>query len=296
MAADGRGSQARASRACLLSLPSPSSAAAAAAEAAALAIAAGGRRLRGAGAVAVSTAQAHGSAAALSYFSPGAAATRRPPAGRPARPAACTLPPPAPGLGPCRIRPASGGGPGPAQSNRHPEDAQAALGPRRPGGLGREALPSREPQGSGLPRRLRLSGPRLPSNPELGSGPPAGSGAGGPGERAGPGSGRWAGCLGQDPWLPTGPFGPSRVWSARGAARRAGLGRGSRCLLRERRQVLWATSEACLPPGWRGLVTQVYWGTLEYGALPTFLQVRRRPGRQRRQFEEEGAKSFCTQK
>nr|CAI9699037.1 unnamed protein product [Rangifer tarandus platyrhynchus] len=33
-------------------------------------------------------------------------------------------------------------------------------------------------------------------------------------------------------------------------------------------------------------------GTLEYGALPT-LQVRRR---QRRQFKEEGAESFCTQK
>ncbi|XP_013358714.1 PREDICTED: uncharacterized protein LOC106146439 [Chinchilla lanigera] len=37
-------------------------------------------------------------------------------------------------------------------------------------------------------------------------------------------------------------------------------------------------------------------GTPEYGALPTFLQVvRRRPGRQFEE-EEEGAKSFCTQK
>lgn len=92
------------------------------------------------------------------------------------------------------------------------------------------------------------------------------------------------------------PLAPSALpGSGPRAARRAGPGRGSRCLLRERRLALGAT-EASLPPGWRGLVTQVDWGTLEYGALPTFLQVRRRPGRQRRQFEEEGAKSFCTQK
>lgn len=231
-----------------------------------------------------------------SYFSPGAAATRRPPAGRPARPAAGTLPPPAPGLGPRRIRPASGGGPGPGPSNRHPEDAQAALGPRRPGGLGREALPSREPQGSGLPCRLKLSGPRPPRYRGTRAPGPAilrarerGAGESAPGPGAGGGRAARDRSCGS-------PLAPSALpGSGPRAARRAGPGRGSRCLLRERRLALGAT-EASLPPGWRGLVTQVDWGTLEYGALPTFLQVRRRPGRQRRQFEEEGAKSFCTQK
>lgn len=231
-----------------------------------------------------------------SYFSPGAAATRRPPAGRPARPAAGTLPPPAPGLGPRRIRPASGGGPGPGPSNRHPEDAQAALGPRRPGGLGRETLPSREPQGSGLPCRLKLSGLRPPLHRSTrGPGPAILRAREREARESAPGPGAGGGRAARDRSRGS-PLAPSALpGSGPRAARRAGPGRGSRCLLRERRLALGAT-EASLPPGRRGLVTQVDWGTLEYGALPTFLQVRRRPGRQRRQFEEEGAKSFCTQK
>lgn len=95
------------------------------------------------------------------------------------------------------------------------------------------------------------------------------------------------------PSSPPRPF-PALVRGRRGAAGWAGPGRGAgAALLRERRLALRETSEASLPPGWRGLVTQVDWGTLEYGALPTFLQVRRR---QRRHFKEEGAESFCTQK
>ncbi|XP_073892629.1 uncharacterized protein [Macaca fascicularis] len=111
MAAAGRGSRA-VRRVRALSLPSPSSAAAAAAEAAALAIAAVPYR------------------AISSYFSPGAAATRRPPAGRPARPAAGTLPPPAPGLGPRRIRPASGGGPRPGPAKPPPRGCAGRTRPQ----------------------------------------------------------------------------------------------------------------------------------------------------------------------
>lgn len=93
------------------------------------------------------------------------------------------------------------------------------------------------------------------------------------------------------------PLSPPRPFLGLVRGRRGGLGRGAGvAVFCGRGGWLLGTTEASLPPGRRGLVTQVDWGTLEYGALPTFLQVRRRPGRQRRQFEEEGAKSFCTQK
>ncbi|XP_026958569.1 uncharacterized protein [Sagmatias obliquidens] len=182
------------------------------------------------------------------------------PAGRPApQPAPCR--PRLQAWAPAGFGPPRAGGPGPAQSNRHPEDAQASLGPRRPGGLGREALPSREPQGSGLPRRLRLSGPR----------PPRRRGTRGPGpafprlreQEARESAPAWEREVGglrgtgaAAPSSPPWPF-PGLVRGRRGAARRAGPGRGSCCLLRERRLALRATSEASLPPGWRGLVTQV---------------------------------------
>lgn len=232
-----------------------------------------------------------------SYFSPGAAATRRPPAGRPARPAASTLPPPAPGLGPRRIRPASGGGPRPGPVKPPPRGCAGRTRPQaswraREGGAALPRAPGFRPA---LP--LKALGAAA-SSPSWNPGPrpclPVGSGAGGPGERAGlgVGGGRAARDRSGGSQLASSPF-PALVRGRRGAARRAGPGRGSRCLLRERRLALRATSEASLPPGWRGLVTQVDWGMLEYGALPTFLQVRRR---QRRQFKEEGAESFCTQK
>ncbi|XDB49542.1 hypothetical protein AB1E18_003113 [Capra hircus] len=222
----------------------------------------------------------------------------RPPAGRPApQPAPCR--PRLQAWAPAGFGPPRAGGPGPAQSNRHPEDAQAALGPRRPGGLGREALPSREPPGfrpAPLLKALGAAASSPPWNPGPRPGLPVGSGAGGPGERAGLGAG--GGRAARDRSGGSQLASSALPGSGPRAARRGGLGwagpgRGSRSLLRERRLALRETSEASLPPGWRGLVTQVDWGTLEYGALPTFLQVRRR---QRRHFKEEGAESFCTQK
>ncbi|XP_031521710.1 uncharacterized protein LOC116274623 [Papio anubis] len=276
MAAAGRGSRA-VRRVRALSLPSPSSAAAAAAEAAALAIAAGE----------CPTAQ---SPAISAPAQPQHAA--RPPAGRPApQPAPCR--PRLRAWAPAGFGPPRAGGPGPAQPNRHPEDAQAALGPRRPGGLGREALPSREPQGSGLPSRLGLSGPRPP--PRRGTRGPAfprlGSGRRGRVRRARErevgglrGTGAAALCS------PPRPF-PALV---RGRAARRGRAGAREPLSPAGKEAGCLGDLRSFPPaGWCGLVTQVDWGTLEYGALPTFLQVRRWPGRQ---FEEEGAESFCTQK
>lgn len=169
------------------------------------------------------------------------------------------------------------------QASWRAREGNAAL-PRAPGF--RPPLP---------PEALGAAASSPPWNPGPGPGHPearereAGESAPGPGPGAGGGRAARDRSRGS-------PLAPSALpGSGPRAARRAGPGRGSRCLLRERRLALGAT-EASLPPGRRGLVTQVDWGTLEYGALPTFLQVRRRPGRQRRQFEEEGAKSFCTQK
>ncbi|XP_030787852.1 transcription initiation factor TFIID subunit 4-like [Rhinopithecus roxellana] len=88
------------------------------------------------------------------YFSPGAAATRRPPAGRPARPAAGTLPPPAPGLGPRRIRPASGGGPRPGPAKPPP---RGCAGRTRP-----QASWRAWEGGAALPRAPGFRPPSLP--------------------------------------------------------------------------------------------------------------------------------------
>ncbi|XP_037693674.1 basic proline-rich protein-like [Choloepus didactylus] len=185
----------------------------------------------------------------------------RPPAGRPApQPAPCR--PRLRAWAPTGFGPPSARGPGPASSNRHPEDAQAALGPRRPGGLGREAQPSPEPQGSGLSRRLRLSGP--PPPPCCGT-PGPGCSRASPRARereaweSAPGMGAGGGRAARDPSRSS-PLAPSALpRSCPRAARwgRAGPGRGRRCLLRERRLALRATSEASLPPVWRRLVTQV---------------------------------------
>lgn len=232
-----------------------------------------------------------------SYFSPGAAATRRPPAGRPARPAAGTLPPPAPGLGPRRIRLALGGGPRPGpvkpplrgcagrtrpQASWRAREGGAAL-PRAPGF--RPRLP---------PKALGAAASSAAWNPVPGPGLPAGSEAGGPGERAGQGNRRWAGCAGPEPRLLARPLGPSWVWAAGGAAGWAESGASAAVSCGEGggswgdlRRFPPAEAAGAGYPGGRG--------TLEHGALPIFLQVRRRLGQQRRQFEEEGAKSFCMQ-
>lgn len=105
----------------------------------------------------------------------------RPPAGRPApQPAPCR-----PRLGawaPAGFGLPGAGDPGPAQPNRHLEDAQAALGPRRPGGLGREAAAL--PRAPGFrpplpPRVLPAAASSAPWNP--GPGLPHGLGSGRPG-------------------------------------------------------------------------------------------------------------------
>lgn len=117
-----------------------------------------------------------------SYFSPGAAATRRPPAGRPARPAAGTLPPPAPGLCPCRIRPAWDGGPRPGPVKPPPRGCAGRSRPQaswraREGGAALPRAPGFRPPLP--PMALGAAASSCPWNPGLGL--PAGSGAGGPG-------------------------------------------------------------------------------------------------------------------
>lgn len=230
-----------------------------------------------------------------SYFSPGAAATRRPPAGRPARPAAGTLPPPARGLGPRRIRPAWGGGPGPGPAKPPPRGCagrtrpQASWRAREGGGCPPESprVPA-SPAASGSPGRglLRAVEPRAwPS--------PTGSGAGGPGERAGPGSGRWVGCAGPERRLGARLLGSSRVSSAGGAARPGGA--------RERLSLAGeeAGGSAGRPPrlpsrrGGVGWLPRWTGGRRIWRAAHLLASCDEAP---RRQFEEEGAKSFCTQK
>lgn len=173
-----------------------------------------------------------------SYFSPGAAATRRPPAGRPARPAAGTLPPPAPGPGPRRLRPAWGGGPRPGPVKPPLRGCAGRTRPQASWRAREGGLPAREPRGSGLPRRPRLSGPR----------PPLRRGTRGPGpawprarEREapesapgrGPGGGRAARDL-EPPLLarPPGPLPGSGPRRAREPLSPGGEGGGSRGGLR----------------------------------------------------------------
>lgn len=214
-----------------------------------------------------------------SYFSPGAAATRRPPAGRPARPAAGTLPPPARGLGPRRIRPAWGGGPGPGPAKPPPRGCagrtrpQASWRAREGGGCPPKSpgVPA-SPTASGSPGRglLRAVEPRAWPSPwareraarESAPGPGAGGG--------------WAARdrSGGSVLAPSTPPG-----SGPPVARRGRAGRGSGCLWRERRLVVRPGDLRSFPPA--GVAWDGYPGGLggaEYGALPTLQVVRRRLG------------------
>lgn len=159
-----------------------------------------------------------------SYFSPGAAATRRPPAGRPARPAAGTLPPPARGLGPCRIRPAWGGGPEPGPAK---PPSRGCAGRTRPQASWRAR------EGGGCPPES----PRVPASPtasgSLGRGllravepwawpSPHGLGSGRPGRARRAWEREVGGLRGTGAALGARPLGSSRLWSAGGSARPGG--------------------------------------------------------------------------
>lgn len=163
-----------------------------------------------------------------SYFSPGAAATRRPPAGRPARPAASTLPPPAPGLGPRRIRPASGGGPRPGPVKPPPRGCAGRTRPQaswraREGGAALPRAPGFRP--APPPKALGAAASSPPWNPGPRPGLPVGSGAGGPGERAGLGAG--GGRAARDRSGGSQLASSALPGSGPRAARRGGLGRGA---------------------------------------------------------------------
>lgn len=215
-----------------------------------------------------------------SYFSPGAAATRRPPAGRPARPAAGTLPPPARGLGPRRIRPAWGGGPGPGPAKPPPRGCAGRTRPRASwraregGGCPPESprVPA-SPTASGPPARglLRAVEPRAWPSPPRARERAARESAPGPGAGGGWAARDRSGGSALAPSALPGSGPP--------VARRGRAGRGSGCLWRERRLVVSAGRPPKLPPA--GVAWDGYPGGLggaEYGALPTLQVARRRLG------------------
>lgn len=205
-----------------------------------------------------------------SYFSPGAAATRRPPAGWPARPAAGTLPPPARGLGPRRIRPAWGGGPGPGPAKPPPRGCagrtrpQASWRAREGGGCPPESprVPA-SPAASGSPGRglLRAVEPR-------GLAFPHGLGSGRPGRARRARERELGGLRGTGA---AARLSPPRLFPGL-VCRRRGRPGGAREWLSLAGEGGWwlgrATSEASLPPGWRGLLPQVDWGALNMARCP----------------------------